>query len=282
MNWILAAILSAVFAGLTTILAKSGIKESDSDLATAIRTGVVLFFSVVMCLITGASPKGLDGQSVIFLTLSGLCTGLSWLCYFRALKTGDASKVVPVDKSSTVLTVIAAFFLFGEFSLAKLIGLFPLSAGIFLMAYTPGGEKKQGGPWFFYACGSAVFACLTTVFSKYGLSHLDSNMATAFRTAIVLVLCWGIVFCKRKHREIKHISRKEMSFILLSGIATGASWLFYYYALKNGSASVVAPIDKMSVAVTVLLSFIIFKEKPTARNLFGLALMLTGTLVMVL
>lgn len=283
--WLLMAVLSAMFAGLTAILAKCGIKKTDSDLATALRTIVVLVFSWVMVLIVGSADTITDItlHSFVFLVLSGLATGASWICYFKALSMGDVNKVVPIDKSSTVLTVILAIICFGEFhNLAvKLIGTVLLAVGIFLMI-----EKKQAGQksekriWMLYAVLSAVFAALTSVLAKVGISGVESNLATAIRTSVVLIMAWIIVFAKGKQKGLKTLDKKELLFISLSGIATGASWLCYYYAIQNGIVSVVVPIDKMSILVAVAFSYFIFKEKLSKKSLLGLALMLVGTLVM--
>lgn len=285
--WILAAVFSAVFAGLTSILAKCGIKKTDSDLATALRTIVVLIFSWVMVFIVGSYRDilAIDGTSLLFLILSGLATGASWICYFKALSMGDINKVVPIDKSSTILTVLLAIILFGETEklAVKLISTAILAVGIFLMI-----EKKQsaqkgaGKAWMIYALLSAVFAALTSILAKVGISSVESNLATAIRTCVVLLLAWGIVFARKKHVAMRSMDRKELLFISLSGLATGASWLCYYYAIRMGKVSVVVPIDKLSVVLTVLFSFIVFKEKLSLKAFFGLALMVTGTLLMAL
>ncbi|MBE6781915.1 MAG: EamA family transporter [Ruminococcaceae bacterium] len=283
--WLLMAVLSAMFAGLTAILAKCGIKKTDSDLATALRTIVVLVFSWVMVLIVGSADTITDItlHSFVFLVLSGLATGASWICYFKALSMGDVNKVVPIDKSSTVLTVILAIICFGEFhNLAvKLIGTVLLAVGIFLMIEKKQAEQKsENRIWMLYAVLSAVFAALTSVLAKVGISGVESNLATAIRTSVVLIMAWIIVFAKGKHKGLKTLDKKELLFISLSGIATGASWLCYYYAIQNGVVSVVVPIDKMSILLAVTFSYIFFKEKLTVKSLIGLGLMLVGTLVM--
>ena len=284
--WIIAAIFSAVFAGLTSILAKCGIKKTDSDLATALRTIVVLAFSWLMVFVVGSQTTLADIQpkSLIFLVLSGFATGASWICYFKALSMGDINKVVPIDKSSTVLTVLLAIICFGETSnlAIKLIATLVLAIGIFLMV-----EKKQSAPkaegrsWMIYAILAAVFAAMTSILAKIGISGVESNLGTAIRTAVVLVMSWGIVFARGKHKTIKAIDKKELLFISLSGIATGASWLCYYYAIGTGDVSVVVPIDKLSILVTVAFSFVVFKEKLSRKAFLGLALMVAGTLLMV-
>ncbi len=286
MIWLFSAILSAIFAGMTSILAKCGIKKPDSDLATALRTVVVLAFSWIMVLVvgSGATIAEITGKSLIFLILSGLATGASWICYFKALSMGDINKVVPIDKSSTVLTVLLAIICFGETSnlAVKLIATAILAAGIILMV-----EKKQteqvseGRSWMIYAVLSAVFAALTSILAKVGISGVESNLGTAIRTGVVLVMAWGIVLAKEKHKQIPSIEKRELLFIGLSGIATGASWLCYYYAVQNGILSVVVPIDKLSILVTVTFSYFVFKEKLSRKALLGLSLMVVGTLLMV-
>ena len=286
MFWILAAILSAVFAGLTSILAKCGIKKTDSDLATALRTIVVLIFSWIMVFVVGSQSTIVDIQpkSLIFLILSGLATGASWICYFKALSMGDINKVVPIDKSSTVLTVLLAIICFGETSnlVMKLIATAVLAAGIFLMV-----EKKktdtltEGKAWMVFAILAAVFAALTSILAKVGISDVESNLGTAIRTAVVLILSWGIVLARGKQTQLRSIDKKELIFISLSGLATGASWLCYYYAIQHGHVSVVVPIDKLSIIVTVAFSFLVFKEKLSKKAFLGLGLMVVGTLLMV-
>ena len=286
MFWIIAAIFSAIFAGLTSILAKCGIKKTDSDLATALRTLVVLAFSWIMVFVVGsqATISQITPKSLIFLILSGLATGASWLCYFKAISMGDINKVVPIDKSSTILTVLLAIICFGENSnlAMKLIATGILAVGIFLMVEKKKTEQKSGGrTWMLYAICSAVFAALTSILAKVGISGVESNLGTAIRTGVVLVLAWMIVFSKGKHKQIKTIDNKELLFIGLSGIATGASWLCYYYAVQNGILSVVVPIDKLSILVTVVFSYFVFKEKLSKKALLGLSLMAVGTLIMV-
>lgn len=286
MIWLGAAILSAVFAGLTSILAKCGIRKTDSDLATALRTVVVLIFSWIMVFIVGSANTiaTIPIKSLIFLILSGLATGASWICYFKALSIGDINKVVPIDKSSTVLTVLLAIICFSETSnlAMKLLATAILAVGIFLMVEKKkGGEKSERKSWMIYAILSAVFAALTSILAKAGISGVESNLGTAIRTGVVLVMAWIIVFAKGKQRGIKYIDKKELIFIALSGIATGASWLCYYYAIQNGIVSVVIPIDKLSILVTVIFSYFVFKEKLSKKALIGLCLMVAGTLLMV-
>lgn len=283
--WLTAAVLSAFFAGITAILAKCGIKKTDSDVATAIRTIIVLIFSLIMTFITGSVSDiyEISLKSFVFLILSGLATGASWICYFKALSVGDVNKVVPIDKSSTILTVLLAIFLFHETNnlLIKLGSTALLAIGIYLMV-----EKKQTTQtnakreWLLYAVLSAVFAALTSILAKIGIENVESNLATAVRTCVVLLMAWIIVFSKGKQNQIKSTDKKELGFICLSGVATGASWLCYYYAIQNGVVSVVVPIDKLSIIVSILFSYIVFKEKLSKKSFAGLCLVVAGTLIM--
>lgn len=283
--WLIMAVLSAIFAGLTSILAKCGIKKTDSDVATALRTIVVLLFSWVMVFIVGSAGTIVDIsiKSLVFLILSGLATGASWICYFKALSMGDVNKVVPIDKSSTILSVVLAIFLFGETQhlAVKLVGTVLLAIGIFLMIERKDSESMETGKnWMPYAVLSAVFAALTSILAKVGINGVESNLGTAIRTGVVLVMAWLIVFMKHKQSQIKAIDRKELLFIALSGLATGASWLCYYFAIQNGIVSVIVPIDKMSILVTVAFSYVVFGEKLSNKAFCGLLLMSAGTLAM--
>lgn len=279
------AVLSAFFAGVTSILAKCGIRHTDSDLATALRTIVVLIFSWIMVFVVGSfeSIYNISSQSLLFLVLSGFATGASWICYFKALSVGDVNKVVPIDKSSTILTVLLAMICFGETSnfLFKIISTTILGIGVFLMV-----EKKQGENvssqriWLLYALFSAIFAALTSILAKVGITGVESNLGTAIRTIVVLVMAWGIVFLRKKHKGLSQIKKNELAFILVSGLATGASWLCFYYAIQNGEVSIVVPIDKMSILVSIAFSFFVFKEKLSKKALTGLFLMVLGTLLM--
>jgi transporter family protein len=285
MLWIIAAVLSAVFAGLTSILAKCGIKKTDSDLATAIRTVVVLIFSWLMVFVVGSQGTitQIESKPLIFLILSGLATGASWICYFKALSMGDINKVVPIDKSSTVLTVLLAIICFGETSnlALKLVATAILAAGIFLMVEKKKTEgEAKGRSWMLYAALSAVFAALTSILAKVGVSGVESNLGTAIRTGVVLVMAWGIVLARGKQKQLLSLDKKELLFISLSGIATGASWLCYYYAIGHGLVSVVVPIDKLSIIVTVAFSYFVFRERLSKKAFFGLCLMVAGTLIM--
>lgn len=283
--WIIAACASSVFAGLTSILAKCGIKKTDSDVATALRTVVVLIFSWIMVFVVGSAGtvSQIETKSLIFLILSGLATGASWICYFKALSLGDINKVVPIDKSSTVLTVLLAIILFGETEnlVIKLVGTAVLAAGIFLMIEKKQTEEKsRGRAWIIYAVLSAVFAAATSILAKIGITGVESNLGTALRTGVVLVMAWCVVFAKGKQNRLKSLDKREAVFIGLSGLATGASWLCYYYAVQNGIVSVVVPIDKLSIVITVLFSYIVFKEKLSVKAFVGLILMIAGTLLM--
>ena len=285
MLWLLMSVLSALFAGVTAILAKCGIRKTDSDVATALRTIVVLLFSWVMVFAVGSAGtiNEIGAKSLVFLVLSGLATGASWLCYFKALSMGDVNKVVPIDKSSTVLTVLLAIILFGETNhlAIKLICTALLAVGVFMMIEKKNvAEEKTGGAWLAYAVGSAVFAALTSVLAKIGIDGVESNLGTAIRTGVVLVMTWLVVFMKGKQSQLRTIDRKELVFIALSGVATGASWLCYYYAIQNGVVSVVVPIDKLSILVSVLFSALVFHEKLSRRAAVGLGMMVAGTLAM--
>lgn len=285
--WIFYAVGSAFFAGLTSILAKCGIRKTDSTVATAVRTVVILFFSWVMVFVVGSQDQitGISGRTLLFLILSGAATGASWLCYFKALQIGDINKVVPIDKSSTILTIILALIFLGEgISLSKAAAVAVIAAGIFLMIEKKDVEKKDvvRGGWFLYAVGSAFFASLTAILGKIGISGVESNLGTAIRTCVVLVMAWMMVLVKGKKDEVRKIEKKELVFICCSGIATGASWLCYYRALQEGPASVVAPIDKLSVLVTVVFSYFVFGEKLGRKEAVGLVLLTAGTVAMAL
>lgn len=275
---------SAFFAGITAILAKCGIRNTDSTVATAVRTIVVLIMSMMMVLIVGSAGTitGISGKTWLFLTLSGLATGASWLCYFRALQVGDVNKVVPVDKSSTVLAMLLALiFLHEEISLPRLIGLVAVACGIFLMIEKKeSGTRAHGKGWLLFAVLSAVFAALTSILGKIGIDGVESNLGTAIRTAVVLVMAWVMVFISGKAGEVRKIPRRELLFICLSGLATGASWLCYYKALQDGPASVVVPVDKLSILVSVLFSRVVFHEKLPKRAIIGLVLLTAGTVIM--
>ncbi len=284
--WIILAFGSAFFAGVTSILAKCGIKKTDSSVATALRTIVVLIMSVIMVFIVGSQNtiNSIDGEAWMFLVLSGIATGASWLCYFRALQLGSINKVVPIDKSSTVLTMLLAFIFLNEsIDPLKIICIAAIAAGTFLMIERKAEENKATkASWFVYALLSAVFASLTSILGKVGIENVESNLGTAIRTAVVLIMAWIVVFATGKGAKIKETPKTELVFIILSGIATGASWLCYYKALQDGPASIVVPIDKLSILVTIAFSYIVFKEKLTLRSAVGLVLIVAGTLCLLL
>ena len=281
------ACLSALFAGLTSILAKCGIRKTNSDFATALRTIIVLLFAWVMVWITGAQSglRDISTKTAVFLVLSGLATGASWLCYFRALQLGDVNKVVPVDKSSTILTILFSIVILHETDdlAVRLAGTVLIGLGTWLMIEKRGSEEKQTqGAWLLFAVLSAVFAALTSVLGKIGIENIDSNLGTALRTCVVLVMAWIVVAVKPGGRAKYATTGRELCFIALSGLATGASWLCYYRALQLGDVSIVAPIDKLSSLVSVAFSAVVFHERLTKRAAVGLALIVVGTVGMVL
>ena len=283
--WIVLAFLSALFAGLTSILAKCGIRRTDSTVATAIRTIVVLIMAFCMTLIVGSTGQitSISPKSWIFLVLSGLATGGSWLCYFKALQLGDVNKVVPIDKSSTVLTIIfAAVFLREPVSWLGWLCVVGIAVGTYLMIEKKartGGAKSRA--WLVYAALSAVFAALTSILGKIGIENIESNLGTTVRTAVVLLAAWGMVLVTKKGSQLKTIPKKELVFICISGLATGGSWLCYYKALKDGLASIVVPIDKLSILVTVAFSYMVFREKLTLKSAIGLLLIVAVTIGMI-
>ena len=285
--WILFAFGSAFFAGVTAILAKCGIRKTDSTVATAVRTIVVLLFSWLMVFVVGSQDQlgSIGPNTWLFLILSGLATGASWLCYFRALQLGDINKVVPVDKSSVILTMLLAFlFLQEPITPFGGVGVVLIAAGTFLMIEKKDVEQKEGQKksWFLYAAGSAIFASLTSILGKIGISGVESNLGTAIRTAVVLLMAWVMVFVAGKAGEVRKIPKNELGFICLSGIATGASWLCYYRALQDGLASIVVPIDKLSILVTLAFSYFVFHERLSKKSAIGLVLIVAGTLAMLI
>lgn len=285
--WLAFAIGSALFAGLTTILAKCGVRTTDSNVATLIRTGVVLVFSCIMVAIAGSAGDLVraDARTLLFLALSGLATGASWLCYFKALQVGDVNKVVPVDKSSTVLTILLAFLFLGEtVTPVRAAGVVLIGAGTLLMIERRDVAPRAAGGglgWFVYAAGSAVFAALQAIIGKVGIEGIESNLGTAVRTAVVLVMALVMILVTRRGREVLHVRGRELLFIVLSGLATGGSWLCYWRALQEGPASVVVPIDKLSILVTALFAFLVFGERLSRKSALGLAAIVAGTLAMI-
>ena len=291
--WLMFAFGSALFAGLTGILAKCGIKNTDSNVATALRTIVVLIFSWIMVFLVGSQNTigDITLRTLVFLILSGLATGASWLCYFHALQIGDINKVTPVDKSSTVLTMLLAFiFLHEELNVIKVISMVLIAAGTLLMiqkkentgAQEEKGKKSGEHAWLLYALGSAVFASLTSILGKVGIQGVESNLGTAIRTIVVLIMAWVVVFVSKKQDTIRSIDGKSWLFLILSGFATGGSWLCYYRALQSGPASVVVPIDKLSLLVTIGFSYLVFHEKLSKKAGIGLVLLVVGTLLLLL
>lgn len=285
--WILFAFGSAVFAGITAILAKIGVKKIDSNLATAIRTVVVLVLSWAMVFLVGSQTglRSISAKTILFLVLSGLATGASWLCYFKAMQLGEVNKVTPVDKSSIILTIILAFIILGEaVTVYKVIGTVAIGLGTYLMIQKKPAEVHQANSskWLFYAILSAVFASLTSILGKIGIQGVESNLGTAIRTIVVLIMAWVVVFLTRKNRPSGKIDQRSLLFIGLSGLATGASWLCYYRALQEGPASVVVPIDKLSIVLTIAFSFLFLKEQLTKKSVFGLILVVAGTLSLLL
>jgi len=283
--WLFYAFGSALFAGMTSILAKIGIKNTDSNLATALRTIVVLFFSWLMVFVVGSQHTigTISAHSLIFLILSGGATGASWLCYFKALQLGNVNKVTPVDKSSTILTILFAFLFLNEIpTMWMALGIVLLASGTYLMIQRKESEPSDTGSrsWLFYAVLSAVFAALTSILGKIGIQGIESNLGTAIRTIVVLIMAWGIVLFQKKHRLIKEIDKQSWIFITLSGLATGLSWLCYYRALQEGKASLVVPIDKLSIVVAIAFSRIFLKEKLSRKSFAGLLLVVSGTMLM--
>lgn len=281
--WIVFAFGAALFAGLTSILAKCGIKNTDSNVATALRTIVVLIFSWIMVFISGSQSTltSINTKTLVFLILSGIATGASWLCYFKALQIGDVNKVTPIDKSSTILTMIIAFILLGEeITLIKAIAMVLIGIGTYLMITKKENVKveKKNNAWLIYALGSAIFASLTSILGKIGIEGIDSTLGTAIRTIVVLIMAWIVVFVTKKQNTIRNIDKSSWIFLFLSGLATGGSWLCYYRALQTGPASVVVPIDKLSILVTIAFSYIVFKEKLNKKSALGLLLIAIGTL----
>jgi transporter family protein len=285
--WMILAFGSAVFAGLTAILSKIGVRNTDSNAATALRTVVVLLFSWLMVFVAGSQGTitAISGKTLLFLILSGLATGASWLCYYKALQLGDVNKVTPIDKSSTVLTMILAFLFLGEnITVVKAAAMILIGAGTYLMIQKKetdrqdnGRQNTNGNLWLIYALGSALFASLTSILGKVGIEGVESNLGTAIRTVVVLIMAWVVVFVTKKQNTMKNIDRKSWIFLILSGFATGGSWLCYYRALQQGPASVVVPIDKLSILLTIAFSYFILKEKLTKKSFLGLALIVAGT-----
>ncbi len=283
--WLVFAVLSAFFAGITAVLSKVGIKNVNSNLGTAIRTIVVFIFAWLMVFVVGAQDgiTAISSKTLVFLVLSGFATGASWLCYFRALKYGDVNKVAPIDKSSTILTMILAFlFLHEEMTYLKAVCIVFIGTGTYMMIEKKGKNENMSekSDWLIWAVLSAVFAALTSILGKIGISDINSTLGTAIRTFVVLIMAWVVVFVTKSQEGTKTITTKDFIFLILSGITTGLSWLCYYKALQDGPASVVVPIDKLSILVTIAFSYIVLKEKLTKKSLCGLILLVSGTLLL--
>lgn len=283
--WVMFAFGSALFAGLTAVLAKCGIKNTDSTVATAVRTGVVLVFSWLMVAVVGCADQilSISPRALLFLTLSGLSTGISWLCYFHALQIGNVNQVAPIDKSSTILTMLLAFLFLGEpLNLLKVvcIVLIGLGTGLMISKQKADPQKEGKSGWLIYAVASAVFASLTSILGKIGIQEIDSTLGTAVRTIVVLIMAWLVVFATKKQHTVRDIDRRSWVFLVLSGFATGASWLCYYRALQTGPASVVVPIDKLSILVTIAFSRIVLGERLSKRAAIGLCSIVAGTLLL--
>ncbi|GBU11380.1 multidrug DMT transporter permease [Erysipelotrichaceae bacterium] len=286
--WIIYAFISALFAGITSILAKIGVKNTDSHVATALRSVIILIFSWLMVFVVGSQNTiySITSKSFLFLILSGLTTGASWICYFKALQLGNVNKVVPIDKSSTILTMVLAFIFLGEpIKNNMIIGLVFIGIGTFAIIQKTNNStetiKEKNSLWLIYALFSALFASLTSILGKIGIENVESNLGTAIRTIVVLIMAWAIVFGLNKQKEIKKIDKKSLIFIGISGLTTGLSWLFYYRALQEGRASVVVPIDKLSILVTVLFAYIFLNEKLSKKALIGLIMIVVGTIALI-
>lgn len=279
--WLLFAFSSAIFAGITAILAKIGVKNTDSNVATAVRTIIILIFSCIMTYITKGYESQVTVKSFIFLVLSGLATGLSWLCYFKALQLGDINKITPIDKSSTILTMILSFILLGEqVTVTKVMGICLIGIGTYLMIEKK--KKIQKNSWFIYAAFSAIFAALTAILGKIGITGIESNYGTTIQAVIVLIMAWVLVFVSKKQDEIRYIDKKTFVFLCLSGITTGLSWLSLYKALQDGEAGIVVAIDKLSILFTIGFSYVVFREKLYFKSFVGLAGIVAGTLILLI
>ena len=295
--WVLFAFLSALFAGGTAILVKIGVKDIDSNVATAIRTIIIVIFTWIMVFVTGSNVSGIDTRSAIFLILSGTTTGLSWLCYFRALQLGDINKVVPIDKSSIVLSILLSFILLGEtVTVYKITGMLLITIGTYSMIEKKEAENKKienneenkdndgnyKKSWLFYGILSALFAALTSILGKIGIKNVDSNYGTALRTIVVLIMAWLVVLVTKKGKEVQKMNMKTFVFLILSGISTGLSWLCYYRALQDGDVSIVVSIDKLSIVVSVLFSYMVFNEKLSRKSFLGFIGIIAGTFIMLI
>lgn len=279
--WIIFAVLAAIFSGLTTVFAKVGVTKANSTLVTGLRTIVILIFSVIVFIFLGDGFKNLNLKTIFFIVLSGLTTALLWICYFKALSLADVSMVTPIDKLSIVVTLILSFFfLKEEITIIKIVSMIFMISGTFLMVNRK--EKNGEGNWFIYALLTALFTSLATILGKIGIKDINPNLGTMLRTIIILIIIWGVIFVKKEYKDIKNINKKNILFIILSGISTGLSWLFYFMALKEGEASIVFPIEKLSAAVAILISVIFLKEKLNKKGKIGFTFIISGTLLLIL
>ena len=278
--WILFAILAAVFSGLTTVFAKVGVTKANSTLVTGIRTIIIMIFSVIVFIFLGDGFKGLNLKTIIFIVLSGIATALLWICYFKALSLADVSKVTPVDKLSIIVTLIlSSIFLKEKITIIKILSMIFMIVGTFLMVNK--NEKKEEKNWLIYALLTALFTSLATILGKIGIKDINPNLGTMLRTIIILMIIWGVIFIKKEYKDIHQINKKNIIFIVLSGLSTGFSWLFYFQALKKGEVSVVFPIEKLSAAVAILISVIFLKEKLNKKGKIGFCMIIAGTLLLI-
>ncbi|CAH8705526.1 EamA family transporter [Paenibacillus thiaminolyticus] len=285
--WVIYAFGAALFAGITSILAKIGIQNTDSNLATALRTGIVVIFAWIIVFAGNIHHTLYDISlnSLVYLILSGMTTGASWIFYFRALQLGNVNVVVPIDKSSTVITMLFAIIMLGEpVTILKMISMATIGIGTYMMIQKQDVEQSadRSRKWIWYAGLSAFFAAITAILGKVGIEDVDSNLGTAIRTIVVLIMAWLIVFATKKQNGIKEIDKKSWIFITLSGLATGMSWLFYFKALQEGQASIVVPIDKLSIIVTIIFAYIVLKEKLSMKAFAGFILIILGTLLLLI
>lgn len=281
--WIINAFLSAIFAGMTSILSKMGLEDISSHYVTALRTSVVLVFTWVMYYVTGSSMQGINSYNFMFIVLSGFATGASWLCYYRALSLADVSQVVPIDKLSTFLTMIFAFVIFHEeVTWVKVVCIFMMFIGTYLMQKRPQKELNHDKRWLIYAFLSAIFASLTAILAKIGIENVDSQTVTALRTIVVVIMAWIVVFVTKSYSPIALLNKKQLKAIFFSALATGLSWLCYFAALKEGPASIVVPIDKLSIVISILFAYFVLNEKQSIKTILGLICIVISTLLLLI
>lgn len=293
MLWLILALIAALATSLTTVFAKIGIKDVPSDFATFFRTGIVLVCAAGLCFITGSwnQVPNLTPSNWIFLVLSGLCTGCSWLCYYRALQLSSVNRVAPIDKSSFLLTsILFLIFFFNDVTKGGdplVIGMLFASmalmlGGTLLMAWPKKEEGRVSKKWIFYAVGSAVFASLVSLFVKIGLQGMSSDLGTFLRTVVVLIFSGAIALARKQTKGLKAVSPKSWVFLTLSGLATGVAWLGEYYALNMEGVNPVAvnAIGKLSILLTMLFSVTVLKERFSWKSLLGLGL-LTGGIILI-